>query len=219
MVSHTCPHYCPWIYIYIIEMAGIHHWHQKFHIIVVMLLCPTNPKYIPTIVGSNTIYISILYIYRYLHNHPEVDRIPFVQSYFHFSHVFFNISIYIIFYLVHDDYMELIDLTINSARYDGFLGVYGVYTYIYIFLPLQDCNFGRHAPAPWPSFQWDIPFFFLGTGAGLAVPFRSGRADLGPFRSVLPRSMWCGSRPVKMSPAFRDSLEMQIGGVVGQCMR
>ena len=55
--------------------------------------------------------------------------------------------------------------------------------------------------------------------AGLAVPFRSGRADLGPFRSVLPRSMWCGSRPVKMSPAFRDSLEMQMGGVVGQCMR
>ena len=55
--------------------------------------------------------------------------------------------------------------------------------------------------------------------AGFAVPFRSGRADLGPFRSVLPRSMWCGSRPVKLSPAFRDSPEMQMGGVVGQCMR
>ena len=155
-----------------------------------MLLCPTNPKYIPTIVGSNTIYISILYIYRYLHNHPEVDRIPFVQSYFHFSHVFFNISIYIIFYLVHDDYMELIDLTINSARYDGFLGVYGVY--IYIFLPLQDCNFGRHAPAPWPSFQWDIPFFFPGNRCrvGRSVPFRARGSRSVPFRSAAFHVVW-----------------------------
>ena len=44
---------------------------------------------------------------------------------------FLHIYIYIIFYLVHDDYMELIDLTINSARYDGFLEVYMVYIYIY----------------------------------------------------------------------------------------
>ena len=116
--------------------------------------------------------------------------------------------------------MELIDLTINSARYDGFLGVYGVYTYIYIYFSLFRTATleGMHQPLG-PHSNGTFHFFFLGTGAGLAVPFRSGRADLGPFRSVLPRSMWCGSRPVKMSPAFRDSLEMQMGGVVDQCMR
>ena len=32
----------------------------------------------------------------------------------------------------------------NSARYGGSPGIYGVD------LSLQDCNFGRHAPAPWP---------------------------------------------------------------------
>ena len=54
---------------------------------------------------------------------------------------------------------------------------------------------------------------------GRAGPVRARGSRSGPFRSVLPRSMWYGSRPVKMSPAFRDSLEMQMGGVVGQCMR
>ena len=74
-------------------------------------------------------------------------------------------------------------------------------------------------PGPWASKQCQLTSRSPNTLQGWPGRSRSGRADLGPVRSVLPRSMWCGSRPVKMSPAFRDSLEMQIGGVVGQCMR
>ena len=54
---------------------------------------------------------------------------------------------------------------------------------------------------------------------GRSGPVRARRSRSGPVRSGLPRSMCCGSRPVKMPPAFRDSLDMQMGGVVGQSMR
>ena len=87
--------------------------------------------------------------------------------------------------------MELIDLTINSARYDGFLGVYGVYTYIYFSLFRTATLEGMHQPLG-PHSNGTFHFFFLGTGAGLAVPFRSGRADLGPFRSVPFCRVPCG---------------------------
>ena len=85
--------------------------------------------------------------------------------------------------------MELIDLTINSARYDGFLGVYGVY--IYIFLSSSGLQLWKACTSPLALIPMGHSIFFSWEPVQ-GWPFRSGRADLGPFRSVPFCRVPCG---------------------------
>ena len=88
--------------------------------------------------------------------------------------------------------MELIDLTINSARYDGFLGVYGVYIYIYFSLFRTATLEGMHQPLGPHS---NGTFLFFSWEPVQGWPFRSvpgARISVRsvPFRSAAFHVVW-----------------------------